>query len=71
MSFKTKIRLNGHTFFLKEKYTNFDFKINFSELKKSIGFEGDVEVETEAILIENGIDYSEFDEKVRKCLANK
>jgi hypothetical protein len=40
-------------------------------LKKSIGLEGDVEVETEAILIENGIDYSEFDEKVRICKENK
>ena len=38
--------------------------IFFRELKKSIGLEGDIEVETEAILIENGIDYSEFDEKV-------
>jgi hypothetical protein len=26
--------------------------------------EGDIEAETEAILIENGIDYSDFDEKV-------
>ena len=38
------------------------------ELKKMIGREGDVEVETEAILIENGIDYSEFDECINECL---
>ena len=41
------------------------------ELKKSIGLDGDVEVETEAILIENNIDYSEFDEKVRHFLVKK
>lgn len=40
----------------------------FSELVKCIGHEGEMEVETEAILIENGIDYSEFDEKVNECL---
>jgi DIS3-like exonuclease 2 len=30
--------------------------------------EGDIEVETEAFLMENGIDFSEFDEKVNDCL---
>lgn len=38
------------------------------ELVKCIGHEGELEVETEAILIENGIDYSEFDEQVNECL---
>lgn len=38
------------------------------ELKKSIGAEGDIEAETEAILIENGIDYSEFDSRVNESL---
>jgi exoribonuclease R len=37
---------------------------NSSELKKCIGMEGDVEAETEAILIENGVDYSEFSQDV-------
>jgi hypothetical protein len=38
--------------------------LTFRELKKSLGVEGSIEVETEAILIENGIDFSDFEEKV-------
>ena len=36
------------------------------DLKRCIGQEGHVEVETEAFLIENGIDFSEFKDEVRK-----
>ncbi len=43
-------------------------KYAIGELKKMIGREGDVEVETEAILIENGIDYTEFDDCINECL---
>jgi len=38
------------------------------ELKRCIGVDGDIEVETEAFLIENGIDYSEFDQQVLNSL---
>ena len=33
-------------------------------MKRCIGKDGNIEVETEGILIENGIDYSEFKEEV-------
>lgn len=46
------------------------FFVVVSELVKCIGHEGELEVETEAILIENGIDYSEFDEQVNECLPH-
>jgi DIS3-like exonuclease 2 len=38
------------------------------ELKRSIGVEGDIEAETEAILVENGIDYAEFDDRINDSL---
>lgn len=37
-------------------------------MKRCIGKDGDVEVETEAFLIENGIDFSEFKDEVVKSL---
>lgn len=39
-------------------------------LKKSIGREGEIEVETEGILVENGIDQSEFSDDVVNCLPS-
>ena len=43
-------------------------KYALGKLKRSIGIEGDIEVETEGILIENGIDFSEFKDDVVRCL---
>ena len=36
-----------------------------------MGKEGDIEVETEAILIENGIDFSDFEERVSYVLKDQ
>lgn len=43
-------------------------KYAIGELKRSIGQDGDIEAETEAILMENGIDYSEFNDEVIQSL---
>ena len=43
-------------------------KYSSSQLVKSIGVNGDINSETEALLIENDIDYSEFDKNVNNCL---
>ncbi|KAG1656987.1 DIS3-like exonuclease 2 [Nymphon striatum] len=38
-------------------------------LNRNLGQKGDIEAETEALLIDNGIDYSEFSEKVMESLS--
>lgn len=43
-------------------------KFAFGELVRDIGLVGDIEAETEALLLENGVDYSEFPEAVTKDL---
>ncbi|RNA34144.1 DIS3-like exonuclease 2 isoform X1 [Brachionus plicatilis] len=43
-------------------------KYAIGELKRSIGQDGNIEAETEAILMENGIDYSEFTDEVIQSL---
>jgi exoribonuclease R len=67
--FYTNSKLYANTIFIARIV---DIPINsryaIGELKKMIGREGDIEVETEAILIENGIDYTEFDECINECL---
>ncbi len=40
------------------------------ELKRCIGREGNIDVETEAILVDNGIDYSDFKEEVLLSLPS-
>lgn len=43
-------------------------KYAIGELMRSIGQDGNIEAETEAILMENGIDYSEFSDEVIQSL---
>ncbi|TNN21612.1 DIS3-like exonuclease 2 [Liparis tanakae] len=52
------------------RITNWKADSNFAEgqLSKTLGQAGEIEPETEGILIEHGVDFSEFSDAVLDCL---